>query len=92
MSKLKQNKLPVNISNFKKVKITKLTDDYFKQIGEKHPNLIDEGFTTIGYEIKPPTIGERYFVGKFSTSLVEKINDDNTIKTTYSTYKLEYLK
>ena len=80
----------------KKVKITKLTDDFFKQIGEKHPNEINEGYIKTGFELSPPKIGERYYVSSqvhdaFSTSPVVKINDDGTIKTTYSTYKIEYL-
>lgn len=76
----------------KKVKLTKLTDDFFKQIGELHPNGINEGYVRTGVEIEPPTIGERYYVGHdFSTSPVVKINDDGTIKTTYSTYSITYL-
>lgn len=89
MSKIKQIKIPMNIR--KRVKLVKLTDDFFKQVGEQHPNFIEEGYVEVGLEINPPKIGDRYCVNGFSTSPVVKINDDGTIKTTYSTYKLEYL-
>lgn len=76
----------------KKVRITKLSDDYFKNVGEEHPNGIYEGYVKKGIELKPPTVGERYYIGiGFSTSPVTKIIDENTIKTTYSTYKIEYI-
>ena len=58
----------------KKVKLIKISDDIF---GGNHPNGINEGYVKHGFEIEPPTIGNRYFVleGKldswpFSTSIV----------------------
>lgn len=87
MEEYKNYKIPVSIG--KKVKITKLSDDAFD--GE-HPNGIYEGYIKIGDELVPPTVGERYWIGNYwSTSPVVKIIDKNTIKTTYSTYKIEYL-
>lgn len=86
----KQNKIPLKLN--KKVKLTKISDDSFNG---KHPNNINEGYTKIGIEIKPPTIGERYFLDSFfgfSTSPIIEIIDENTFKSTYSTYKIEYLK
>jgi hypothetical protein len=74
----------------KLVKITKLSDDHFKKIGENHPNNIYEGYVKVGFEIDPPEIGKRYWIDYFSTSPVLEIIDKNTIKTTYSTYKIEY--
>lgn len=83
----KNNKIPMGLPN-KVVRITKLTDHKFNG---KHPNGINEGFVKQGAEIEPPQIGERYYVGlDFSTSPVTKITK-GTIKTTYSTYKLEYI-
>ncbi len=79
----------------KKIKITKLSDDHFEG---NHPNGIYKGYEKIGYMHEPPTIGDRFHVfedklwSNFSTSLViEALNDDNVFKTTYSTYKIEYL-
>jgi hypothetical protein len=73
----------------KKIKLTKLSDDYFEG---KHPNNIYEGFTKKGLIDKLPKIGERFYVNSFSTSLVTKELDENNIfKTTYSTYKVEFL-
>jgi len=76
-------------NQFLKVKVTKLSDDHFNG---KHPNDINKGYTKIGYTPKLPTIGERFYVSEFSTSLVTKeLNKDNEFKTMYSTYKLEIL-
>jgi hypothetical protein len=76
----------------KRVRITKLNDDFFKNLGEKHPNGINKGYVKEGVEINgPPKIGKRYCVNFFSTSPVVEIIDENTIKITYSTYKIEYL-
>ncbi len=93
MSKTKQVKIPVDIRPT--VKITKLTDDVFNG---NHPNGIYEGHTVKGTEINPPKVGDRYEVVDFnsmsnriSTSIVKEIIDKNTIKTTYSTYRIEYL-
>lgn len=70
-----------------KVKITKLSDDFFD--GE-HPNNINAGYTKIGGAKSKPVVGERFSVDSFSTSPVTEIIDDNTFKSTYSTYKIEY--
>ncbi len=76
-------------NHFLKVKLTKISDDYFKG---NHPNGIYKGYIKEGYTPKLPTIGERFYVGAFSTSLVIKeLNQENIFKTTYSTYKLEIL-
>ena len=73
----------------KKVRITKLTDDKFNG---NHPNGIFEGYVKEGIEIEPPTIGERYYVNDFSTSVLKSLPDKKGVfKTTYSTYKIEYL-
>ena len=73
----------------KKVKITKLSDDHFEG---NHPNGIYEGYEKVGFESYPPTVGERYQLGAFSTSHVVKYSEDlGILKTTYSTYKIEYL-
>ena len=78
-----------------KIKLTKLSDDAFNG---NHPNGINEGYTKIGYMIKKPTIGERFFVYQskmysgFSTSIVtKKMNKEGIFKTTYSTYKIEII-
>jgi len=82
----------------KRIKLTKLSDDAFDG---NHPNGIYEGHVEEGFEVNPPTIGERYYVRKskmdawipFSTSIVKSLPDENGIfKTTYSTYKVEYEK
>lgn len=76
----------------KKVRITKLTDDIFKQIGENHPNGIFEGYVKEGELIEPLTVDQAFWVGPYwRTSTVIQINDDNTFKTKNSTYKIEYL-
>lgn len=73
----------------KKVRLTKLSDDHFNG---NHPNGIYEGFVKEGKEVEIPTVGQRYYLNNgFSTSVVIKLIDENTIKTTYSTYKLEYI-
>lgn len=79
----------------KKVKLTKISDDVFNG---KHPDGIFEGYVKEGLESRPPAIGERYYVqGRsissiFITSPVTVLPDENGVfKTTYSTYKLEYL-
>ena len=86
MSKVKQDKIPVVVG--KRVRLTKLSDDHFDG---KHPNGIFEGYVKEGTEIVPPTVGEMYWLDNFHTSVVQKIIDKNTFKTTYSTYKIEYL-
>lgn len=87
MSKKESNNM--KITGLIKVKITKISDDFYEG---NHPNGINEGFTKTGLTPNKPTIGERFFInGTFSTSPVTRYVDDNTFKTTYSTYKIEYL-
>lgn len=73
----------------KKVKLTKISDDRFEG---NHPNGIYAGHIEKGFMIKEPEIGERFYVGFFSTSPVTELpNEEGIFKTTYSTYKLEIL-
>jgi hypothetical protein len=76
---------------YKKIKLTKISDDAFEG---RHPNGIYAGYIKSGYMKDLPKIGERFYVigSLFSTSIVTKELDENNIfKTTYSTYKIEYL-
>lgn len=72
--------------------LTKLSDDYFDGM---HPNGIYAGYHQVGELIENITVGERVLVhGKrmddyLYTSKVMEIIDENTFKTTYSTYKIE---
>lgn len=74
-----------------RIKLTKLSDDYFKG---HHPNMIFEGHKESGIVNVLPVIGERFYVGSFSTSMVEEIlkqsEKEIIFKTVYSTYKLEF--
>ena len=79
-----------------RIKLTKISDDHFNG---QHPNGIYEGYTKKGYMIKKPTVGERFSLYQnklysgFSTSPVTiKLDKNKVFKTTYSTYKIEYLK
>lgn len=86
----------------KKVKLTKISDDFFDG---NHPNSINVGYEVEGAMQDHPTIGSRFtilkekeYLGKpvmmgiFSTSPVtSKLDENNEFKTTYSTYKIEYL-
>jgi len=73
----------------KKVKLTKVDDHAFNG---KHPNNVNVGFQITGEELSPVAIGERYYVGySFSTSAVKEIINETTFKSTYSTYKIEYI-
>jgi len=79
----------------KRIKLTKLSDDHFEG---NHPNGIDEGFTINGYLMNNPKVGERFCVYQsktnynFSTSnVIKELDENNIFKTTYSTYKIEYL-
>src|SRR3990167_905069 len=71
MKNIKQNVVHATLG--KKVRLTKLSDDAFEG---NHPNGIFEGYTKEGIETKEPTIGERYYLGGFSTSPVVKICKD----------------
>jgi len=69
-------------------KLTKVSDDKFNG---NHPNLIDEGYITIGCINKKPTIGERFemFNSYFISSTVTEVLGETIFKTLNSTYKLE---
>lgn len=78
-----------NMSKRKKVRLTKLSDDHFEG---RHPNNINAGHVEEGWMTREPEIGERFYVGFFSTSPVIRLLDkDGIFKTTYSTYKLEII-
>ena len=92
--KIKSNKiiLPKTIT----VKLVKLKE----ADNPLHPNNIEEGreevITIFEHHFNPPKIGERFtLVGLgrwFSTSLVQKIINDNTFETYNSIYKWEIIK
>ena len=72
-----------------KVKLTKI-----KELPDAlHPNNIEEGYETIRVvseeNFRPPTLGERFWVGFFSTSGVVEIIDEKTFKTYSSIYQWE---
>lgn len=73
-----------------KVKITKL-----KELEDaEYPNNIPEGFERIDYFWPgqgEPVIGERFWVGRFNTSLVQEIIDAETFRTLNSVYKWEII-
>lgn len=74
-----------------KVKLTKI-----KELEDAlHPNNIEVGYETIrdvnSKYFEKPKIGERFFVGTFSTSGVQEIIDENTFRTYSSIYKWEIL-
>jgi hypothetical protein len=52
-----------------------------------HPNNMYVGFTLSGKFVDPPTIGKRFYVGSFSTSIVRELVDSTTFKTLNSIYK-----
>lgn len=95
MSKNIYNANEIKLRVGKRVKLVKVSDDFFKNIGEEHPNNINSGYLTDGLELDPPKIGQRYCVNSFCTSIVKNVSKliDNkcTIKTVYSTYNLEYI-
>lgn len=67
------------------VKITKVEE----LPNAKHPKNIKEGAVYEGENYEPPKIGERFYVGNFSTSAVQEILSENTFKTYNSIYKWE---
>jgi len=78
------------MSKCKTVKLTKLKDNRFNG---RHPNGINEGYVKEGIMQHLPKIGERFYVGAFSTSpVLSEIDEDGIFETTYSTYKLEIIK
>jgi hypothetical protein len=60
-----------------------------------NPNNIAVGFETIRAVdddyFRPPTIGERFWIGSFSTSGVQEIISPNTFRTYSSIYQWEIL-
>ena len=76
--------------------LRKESDDKFDG---KHPNGIKEGFELEGDLLFDVVVGECLEMihlvhpnwGWFHTSTVRKIIDENTIKTSNSTYKIEYV-
>ena len=68
--------------------LTKVSDDVF---GGKHPNFIDEGYTTIGFKTDI-IVGESYYFGDLRTSIVTEILSDSEKESVFkimnSTYKL----
>lgn len=44
-----------------------------------------------GYIRSAPTVGQRFYVGFFSTPPVTEIIDDESFKTLLSTYKIEFV-
>jgi hypothetical protein len=85
----KNNKIPIALE--RKIRLTKISDDYFNG---NHPNNIQEGFAKEGSISELPIIGERFYIGTFSTSLVKEVLDKEhsiIFKTLYSTYNLEFL-
>jgi hypothetical protein len=73
------------------VKITKI-----KELEDAlYPNNIEVGFEAVK-SVKPeefelPILGERFWLGWWSTSNVKEIIDDNTFRTYNSIYKWEIL-
>lgn len=59
----------------------------------EYPNNYPVGYETIRPFIeewfKTPTLGQRFWVGTFSTSPVQEILTEDTFKTTSSIYKWE---
>jgi hypothetical protein len=85
----------------KKVTIIKISDSKYNN---NHPNGINVGYTKVGFEIAPPTIGSRYTIlpeshlkldnlmNDFSTSIVISLPDkEGVFKTVNSAYKLIYI-
>jgi hypothetical protein len=81
----------------KLVKIRKLKDNKF---GGNHPNYINEGYETRGYETNPPNVGDRYLVSgsipeySLITSVVKKIKtlkDGYKLTTENSVYEVKFI-
>lgn len=79
----------------RKIKLIKLSDDYFKG---NHPNGIYEGYIKQGYMMNKPKIGELFWIHHSKTNpifhtseVIKKLNKNNIFKTENSTYKIEYL-
>ena len=71
----------------KKVKITKLEE--LKDA--LHPHNIAVGYEKEGVFNEEPVLGQRFYVGSFSTSGVQEILSPNTFRTYSSIYKWEYI-
>ena len=86
-NKLVNKKIP--LISIKLTKIKELEDAL-------HPNNIEENwsetFLIPSIWFNPPTIGERFKLGSFNTSGVQKIIDENTFETYSIVYKWEKMK
>lgn len=72
-----------------KIRLTKIAEVE----NPMHPLNIEVGYVKDGYFIKPPVIGERFWVGySWSTSVVTEIINDNTFRTLNSIYQWEEIK
>ena len=72
-----------------KVKVTKLKEAE----NPKHPNNIETGYIREGDFIKPPKVGEPFYVGLgWRTSTVQEVGEDGVFKTHNSIYKYEIIK
>lgn len=56
-----------------------------------HPKNMPVGFTFSGNITDSPTVGKRFYVGTFSTSIVLELIDPTTFKTLNSIYKWKIL-
>ena len=74
-----------------KIRIKKL-----KEVDDPtHPDNIEEGFETTrqmqAEYFEGPIVGQRFYVGNFSTSLVQEILTKNTFRTLNSVYEWEII-
>lgn len=69
----------------KKMRITRISTSE----NPKFRGHVPDNFTYAGYVINEPKIGERFELGDYHTSIVQKINGDGTFETMNSIYKLE---
>lgn len=76
------------IMELRKVRLRKVSDDFFKG---KHPNDVNAGYVKIGLIKEGPVVGKQFRIDSFHTSLVTEIITENIFKTLFSTYILEYL-
>lgn len=79
------------MKNIIKVKITKVQE----LPNALHKYNIVEGYETTrtmnAEDFENPTIGKRFYVGSFSTSLVQEILDSNHFRTFNSIYSWEII-
>jgi len=74
-----------------KIKLTKLSE----LEDALHPNNIEVGYELIREvnenRFKEPQLGERFWIGTFSTSGVQEIIDKNTFRTYSNIYRWEII-